>query len=121
MGRISSRFLVQCFLYGVIGLKHRLNEQKEKKEQKGQDERRAKCYYVPPRIEVYTSVLNALLAGSWFVGGHDPAIGGNGDLDGGGDHQPGIGGNGDFEAKVIILGQEFSFLGQEFSFADPWE
>ena len=83
--------------------------------EKGQKEKRAKCVYVPPKIEMYAADSGRLLGTSFYTDEHNP---GN-EPDGSSDHTPGdlvisggtSSGNG---AKQMILGQEFSF-------SDLWE
>ena len=80
-----------------------------KKENMENDKWRAKCIYVPPRIEVHETAPCRLLEQS-FNGGHtgaDETYGGN-------DHSGGNDGGIEYGAKTVILGQEFSF-------SDLWE
>ena len=83
------------------------------KENKVKEEARAKCAYVPPRIEVFAAESSTLLAGTRVYGEAGEAefgefVGGSGDGGSAGEANLSTG------AKSVILGQEFSF-------SDVWE
>ena len=78
-----------------------------------EQETRAKCAYVPPRVEVFASEPGELLAGTRVAGEAGEAefgefVGGSGDGGSAGEANLSTG------AKSVILGQEFSF-------SDVWE
>ena len=82
-----------------------------KKNQREQE--RARSAYVPPRVEVFASEPNELLAGTRVYGEAGEAefgefVGGSGDGGSAGEANLSTG------AKSVILGQEFSF-------SDVWE
>ena len=72
-------------------------------------EKKAKCVYVPPQIEVYEAVPGRLL-GTSFWGTHADGDENYGDND----HAPGNLNPVESGAKAVILGQDFSF-------SDLWE
>ena len=102
------------------------------------DKKRVKIAYVPPRTEVYVADPYALLAGTFFGGSAGGAVfgeyfggsagsasfgnsGGSGGSAGSASFENGFSGGGGgsagqahFDAKAVILGQEFGF-------SDPWE
>ena len=80
-----------------------------KKEQKEQ-ETRAKCAYVPPRVEVCVAEPGRLMGTSFYTFEHNPGT----DNDGDSDHHGGSDGGVEYGAKTVILGQEFGF-------SDVWE
>ena len=78
-------------------------------------EKKAKCVYDPPKIEVHATAPGRLLGTSFYTDEHSP---GN-EPDGSSDHTPG---------NLIIPGGDSSgngakqmILGQEFSFSDLWD
>ena len=80
--------------------------EKDKKEW----EKKARCAYAPPCIEVYQTAPNHLLGTSFYTFEHNPGIGKDGDSD----HHSGSDGGIEYGAKAVILGHEFSF-------SDLWE
>ena len=73
-------------------------------------EKKAKCVYVPPKVEVYEAAPNHLM-GTSFIG---EAGGGVNKDDDRSEHERGLDGGVEYGAKAVILGQEFSF-------SDLWE
>ena len=82
------------------------------KKDKKEWEKKAKCIYAPPCIEVYAAEPSDLMATTNYEGDHQ-----QGDVEGydASDHQRGdLDPGGGAGAKAMILGQEFSF-------SDLWE
>ena len=80
-----------------------------KKEQVEQ-ETRGKCAYAPPKIEFYAAESGKLL-GTSFIGEAGAGLNTSNDFS---EHERGKDGGVVYDAKAVILGQEFSF-------SDVWE
>ena len=80
--------------------------EKDKKEW----EKKAKCVYVPPKVEVHAAAPGRLLGTSFYTSDHNSGESQDDDNDHNSGHNEGI----EYGAKAVILGQEFSF-------SDLWE
>lgn len=93
------------------------------KEIKAKEKERARCVYVPPKVEVYAAEISELLAGTTVFGGtHGDGLDDNGLS---GTHGNGLDDNGGSGLHIgggddgTVVGAKI--LGREFSFSNLWE